>query len=258
MASASPSRAGTITSPKWRSSPTPMNTPTSATAKLATRSTSKATSWGNMSSAISKRDKHRCSRPNSASPIWLARDSSRPGTGPKLFRLVPLRPRAAKIEDQPKSERPGRPTHHFDEKRSPIRRVTRRIQRYRNRKQRHDETQPARDPHARFSTWNQNRVLIFRAVFSCRQLDRRRKHVKKRDEVENDGRVDEHLVGAARCLIVLAHPQHQSGNGGLHENRDIRRAPARMNLPKSFRQVSVNPNDKRNTGDAGHRTSHSP
>jgi hypothetical protein len=80
------------------------------------------------------------------------------------------------------------------------------------------------------SAGHQDGVRIFFAVFAAGELDDRGKHVEKRNEVENDGRVDEELIGAARGSLIWLPSRMAPESDGLHEDGDVRRLPARMDL----------------------------
>src|ERR1700691_2823124 len=84
-----------------------------------------------------------------------------------------------------------------------------------------------------------------------RELDDGGEHVKERNEVEDDGCVDEELIGTAGGVVDLADEQDRTGDNGLHEDRDVRRLPSRMNFAEGRGQVAVDANNKRNTRDAG-------
>ena len=55
------------------------------------------------------------------------------------------------------------------------------------------------EPQSDFASWNEHGVGIFRAVFAAGQFDDGGEHIKKWNEVKNNGGVDQHLI---RGLMV--------------------------------------------------------
>ena len=97
-------------------------------------------------------------------------------------------------------------------------------------------------------------MSIFTAVRKLHEFDCRRKHVKKRNEIQNNRGIDQELIRTARRLVDLADQQNQSGNDGLHENRNVRRFPAPVNFPKRGWQVAIYADDKRYTRNPSYGT----
>jgi len=75
-------------------------------------------------------------------------------------------------------------------------------------------------------------VFIFPPVSSLCELDRRREHVQKRNEVDQNGDVHQNLIRAPHGLADLADEQYRAGRQRLHDDRDVRRFPPRMNFSK--------------------------
>src|SRR5712664_3900424 len=89
--------------------------------------------------------------------------------------------------------------------------------------------------------------------FPAGQFDRRGVHVQKRNEVKDDGDVNQALIRAARRFAYLTEQQNRAGNHRLCDDRNVRRLPARMNLAEGLRQVAVDAHDERHARDSRHR-----
>src|ERR1700690_1502403 len=85
-------------------------------------------------------------------------------------------------------------------------------------------------------------------------LDDSGEHVEEGNEVEDDGRVDEHLVGAAGSVVDLGDEEDGAGDCALDEDRNPRGFPARVNFSEGGGEITVDPDDEgdaRNACDRG-------
>src|ERR1035437_4756337 len=139
-------------------------------------------------------------------------------------------PCAAPIQDQAEQHRGYRATQQLELKSQLVCRVSGRHQRNEDAEQHDDETQAAADPDAEGATWYQHGVGVLIAVLAVYQFDDGREHVEKWDEVENDGGVDQELIGTTGAFVDLAAQQDCARNHGLHQDGDVRRFPAGMDL----------------------------
>src|ERR1035437_7177399 len=93
------------------------------------------------------------------------------------------------------------------------------------------------------------RILV--AIFAARQFDDCCEHVEKWNELENNPGIDQLLIGALSRLINLASQQNRRRDCSLHQNRNPRSLPARMNLAECRGKITV---DSDNKGHPGNRS----
>jgi hypothetical protein len=82
------------------------------------------------------------------------------------------------------------------------------------------------------------------------EFDDGRKHIEEGNEVEDDGSVDEELIGAAGGVVELADEEDGSGDGTLDEDGDPRGFPAWMNFSEGRGKIAVDADDEGDAGDA--------
>ena len=106
-------------------------------------------------------------------------------------------------------------------------------------------------PHARLAAGDKDRRRIQLAVTLVGQADDAGVHIKEGHEVEDNGGVDQRLIGAANALIELEEQQHGRRQSRLDEDGNVRRAPAWVDLAECGGQVVIDAGDEWDARDAG-------
>src|SRR5258707_795224 len=133
--------------------------------------------------------------------------------------------------------------------------VARRDQRKKDARKGDRKRDPARKPDSQFPPGNENRLRIFASVRSASELDRRCVHIKKRNEVQDDGDVHQPLISSARRFVDLAEQQNDPRHRGLHDDGYVGSSPSWVDFSERGRQISVDAHDKGNPRDPRHRAS---